>query len=403
MRICIHTLFLLAATCGICRLSYTQAQPYQSVDLYFSEAGKDMYKPEDMLVLPDGSVLIATHFRTEYTDSIRGITWQRKKSGGGLIWLNARLEKERELVFPDYNIDRLVHYKGRTFLAGNAPSFSWRYDPAWVAEINRKGEILWEKKLCRTCAYAYMQDMTADSAGNLYALLLKERDYIRERVKKVKVPAGNGRDSIVDIISVDEGRLKLYSISPEGKRNWQAMADEPNYEGLWDAELKVTGSGFDISFYDLTLMGPRHTWMRADRKVKRPLPFSQDKIYLTHSGALTWNTDAGKLKWYEAGMLKNTTDAPETAYGYLPPDHLLPLENGGYFAFNTRGYNFNCTWLDKDLRIQKTKNYPGIRKVAAKKVQLMPDGSVLVLNRSTVLPEYDPDKYMYIKLLRLEP
>lgn len=404
MRICIHTLILLTAACGICRLSYTQTQAYQSVDLYFSEVGKDIYNPRDMLVQPDGSVLVAARYRTEYTDSIRGVSLQRKRSGSGLIWLNARLEKERELVFPDYNIDRLVQYKGRTFLAGNASSSSWRYDPAWVAEINSRGQILWETKLCRTCAYTYMQDIQADSSGNLYVLLLKERDFIRERVKKVKIPAGSGRDSMVNVLSVDKGRLKLYSISPEGKRNWQAAVDEPNYEGLWDAELKVTGSGFDISFYDLTLMGPRCTWLSADRKLQRPFPFSdRDKIYFTHSGALTWNTDAAELKWYNAGILTNTADAPETASGYLPPAYLLPLENGGYFAFNSYGSNFNGTWLDKDLRIQKTKNYPDIPKVFAEKVSLMPDGSVLVLNRSHVLPEYDPDKYMYIKLLRLEP
>ena len=404
MRIYIHTLFLLAVTCLACQLSHAQTQAYQSVDLYFSEAGKDIYQPRDMLVQPDGSVLIATHYRTEYTDSIQGRSLQKRKYGGGLIWLNSRLEKERELMFPDNEIERLVQYKGRTFLAGSIYSSSWRYNPAWVAEINSRGEILWETKLCRTCASTYMEDIQADSAGNLYVLLVKEREYIRERAKKVKISMSNGRDSIADVLSDEKGRLKLYSISPQGKKNWQVGVDKPGYEGFLDAKVKVRGTGFDISFYDLTPMGFRYIWMSADRKLQRPLPFSdEDMIYFTDSATFVWNRVADKLNRYEAGTLKNTTQAPQTWAGYSPPDYLLPLENDGYLAFNSAGSNFHCAWLDKNLRIEKQKKYPDNEKIRVEKVQCMPDGSLLVLSKSYVQPKYDPDKHTFIRLMRLQP
>lgn len=403
MRIYIHTLFSLLFLNIIPGLSRAQTPETRVAEFFFAESGIHRYESKDVAVLPDSSVLIATRYRTVYTDSIGNRPRQRRIVGGGIIWLDARLEKKREWIWTDRYLDKIWSYNGRIFLSGNTHIGPWRYNPVWIAEMDTDGQLLWETTICKNCQYTFVQDLKADSAGNLYLLLLKEREYTRERMRKGKFPLPDG-DTILRRYKSDiRDDMELWRISAAGKPEWKKTLAEPNYGGLYEGKLNIIKDDFDITFYDLLMHQTRHVWLSADGTLWELPLLPEEEIYFTRTGRLVWNGYTHTLKSYDGTLLKYNNSTPEMRL----PEFLLDSGTSGYQAFAFDGYMykgklFKCIWLNEDLSVKGWKNYPQEEKIIVEHVALLPDGSVLLLCRE-LLYKGDPDNYGYIQLQHLQP
>ena len=352
------------------------------------------YEPKDIIQLNDGSYLIGTELSisfpsqyktTENYDSTyfaKSKIFQEKShtSSGTVFKLNSNFEKEWETIFKGQRVEKIFKTSDdRILIAGEDVSMKF----VWLAELNKKGNILWEKH------FEYKNKVTIADAriggNNDIYILLESSHIIPFQVRKYY---GQRRIHLFKDSEINS-HLALLKVSFDGKKKWLKPIDKRRKYNKFGYNLvasqktifaSYTYSGFEK---DSLIEGGNVIEISKSGKTVLTREIPKPDILFFDNGLVTITSySKGELILYKSGKLIDSTNI-ESADKDIRIEKAINKSNG-YLILGSN-YDNNMDYLlinvSSDLKFSDYWTYPREEYNEIRGAVTLDNGDIIIVGK----------------------
>lgn len=352
------------------------------------------YEPKDIIQLNDGSYLIGTElsisFPSQYktTENYDSTYFAKSKifrqkshtSSGTVFKLNSSFEIEWETIFKGQRVEKIFKTSDdRILIAGEDVSMKF----VWLAELNKKGNILWEKHF-KYKNKVRIADARIDENNEIY-LLLESSHIIPIQVRKYY---GKRRIHLFKDSEINS-HLALLKVSFDGNKKWLKPIDNRRKYNKFGYNLVVsqktifasyTYSGFEK---DSLIEGKNVIEISKSGKavLTREIP-KQDILFFDNGLITITSYSKGELILYNSGKLIDSTNI-ESADKNVRIEKAIDKFNG--YLILCSNYDNNMDYLlihvSSDLKFSNYWTYPREEYNEIRGAIILENGDIIIVGK----------------------